>query len=119
MMEMGAGQRPIKPCQEPAGSLPVSPGLRRCRPVLLMRSLGIGHVLYGGPGYWAVQGVATCSLSGLCGLTDDACAGQLLCNRSVEERNVDYRFRSPPLARAVRTPSPRAPAMHHTLSLYS
>ena len=44
-----------------------------------MRSLGIvveiGHVLYGGPGYWAVQGVATCGLSGLCGLTDDACAG--------------------------------------------
>ena len=26
---MGAGQRPIKPCQKPAGSLPVSPGLRR------------------------------------------------------------------------------------------
>ena len=40
-----------------------------------MRSLGIRHVLYGGPGYWAVQGVATCGLSGLCGLTDDACAG--------------------------------------------
>ena len=62
-------------CHTPAGGLPVSPGLRRCRPVLLMRSLGFRHVLYGGPGSWAVQGVTTCSLSGLCGLTDDACAG--------------------------------------------
>ena len=40
-----------------------------------MRSLGFRHVLYGGPGSRAVQGVTTCSLSGLCGLTDDACAG--------------------------------------------
>ena len=62
-------------CHTPAGGLPVSPGLRRCRPVLLMHSLGFRHVLYGGPGSWAVQGVTTCSLSGLCGLTDDACAG--------------------------------------------
>ena len=42
---------------------------------------------------------------------------QLLCNRSVEERNVGYRFRSTPLARAARTPSPRAPGMNHIHSL--
>ena len=59
----------------PEGGLPVSPGLRRCRPVLLMRSLGISARLYGGPGARTVQGVATCGPSGLSGLADDACAG--------------------------------------------
>ena len=42
---------------------------------------------------------------------------QLLCNRSVEERYVDYGFRSFPLARATCVPSPRAPGMNHIHSL--
>ena len=49
----------------------------------------------------------------------DAPSGELRGNRSAEERNADYRFRSTPLARAARTPSPRAPAMNHIHSLYS
>ena len=36
----GPGSGLSSRCHTPVGSLPVSPGLRRCRPVLLMRSLG-------------------------------------------------------------------------------